>query len=148
MNTYQATDDDLPDFDSVPSQEEQRRRAASIGQRASIAVQLHYPQAGLSEQEKQAARAMRNGAPTAAQLDEQANRKKYIRWPKRAQMWDWLRALSAVDVALSTFERQFVSQMLDKFERWRDRTKWITEKQYQFAKDIAARKLKEGSSGQ
>ena len=137
--TYRATDDDLPDVfwsgkpqvSKYPPDEELR---------SVIAAQLHYPEIKLTrKQQRDLDRDRRESSHNPLGGD----RKKFVRLPKKQQMFDCLRDLEATFPAMDTRERQFCEQMLAKFRKYTPvLAKWVTEKQYRWCNFIAGKYLK------
>lgn len=137
-------DDDLlhPWFYGGPAPEPFRNRDDDLVRQNKLWVQ--YPAWCKSELEKQRDRAEAKGAPTGEALDEDTNRKKYIRKPKQDQMELWLDALRPHDERIkreaTTFERNFLREMWATFKLRRGK-KQITQKQFMKLSEISARFL-------
>ncbi len=133
---YQATDEDLPES-FWPGRSVPRPMESDARLRAEEIVRRLYP-ALLGP-----APACEHKTATRASLDAESGRKKYVRWKKRAQMWGWLWSLDAQGAfeRMNAWEREFARNNLEKFGRWRERTKWVTQAQYDVAANLAAKYL-------
>ncbi len=133
---YQPTDEDLPES-FWPGRSVPRPLECDPRLRAEEAAKRLYP-ALLG---RAPARECRTA--TRASLDAESGRKKYVRWKKRAQMWTWLWTLHRQGAfeRMNAWERGFAENNLERFERWRERTKWITQSQYNVAESMAVKYL-------
>jgi hypothetical protein len=135
--TYNATDDDLPDFfrdGSLPKPPKKDVRKV-----AEQAVLHHYPQIA-EKQQRREARALAKAQRDGVRLQE---RKQYVKRAKKLQMWDWLRGLKVSFPIMRQREREFYEGMLLKFEKYTAyNVKWVTENQYQWLKNISTTYLR------
>lgn len=132
-------DSDLPDFmftGVTPKPRDIDPVAA-----AKIAAQVHYPalEAKAKRREQRSQVAERKAA-----LDEAPGRKKYIKMTKRLQMYEWLYALLSAQCRnrLEVGEASFCMQLMARFQKYSvQRTKWLTQAQYEWLNSIAAKYL-------
>jgi len=131
---YDATDEDLPDF-LFDKSKLPEPAAIDPRKRAEIAVQAHYP--ALSEkQRKREERALKRAEREGEGLEDA---KVFVKRAKKIQMWDWLLGLEQTFPAMNFRERDFCEVLLKKFRKYTPYgVKWVTEKQFQWLKTIAA----------
>lgn len=145
---YCATDSDLPAIFWPDGQApEEIQRSSSEEMKRYAAISLHYPALTKSDLEKQQARAEckaeRERKRDAREARSEA-RSIYIKSAKRAQMAGWIFALSKQHAVnrMDSFERDFFLRTFTKFDRYFPfRLKWITQKQFDFARSLASRYL-------
>jgi len=136
---YEAQDDDLPVelFEGV----ELRTSVSSQSSDASarVAVQVHFP----SERERAKERERYEREVRRSNREAvNSSRKKYLKAPKKKQMFLWLLALEPMFHVLNPREQDLCQKLLWKFRRYGpERAKWITQGQYEFLLDIASKNL-------
>lgn len=139
--SYHATDDDLPEI-FWPGGKAPELSPVDTAKRAQMAVQRHYAPVEQSGSERRYARAVESERRTVArELD--ADRKHYVRGKKCEQMHEWFEALAVqkAQLRMTPYEQRFFADLLGRFQAWYPRVKWITQKQYGFLRQIAARYL-------
>jgi len=136
--TYQATDDDLPEYlfndRALPEPPKIDPR-----KRAEAAVLAHYPEIR-AKQLKKEEQALRKAQSEGVQLQE---KKVYVKLSKKLQMWDWLLSLERTCPIMRKPEADYIVQMLAKFRKYTPYgVKWITKKQYEWLKFISVSYLR------
>jgi hypothetical protein len=142
--TFVASDEDLhPWFfgGEAPPQ-----TLASWDKISGAAVMLHWPMWSLSELERQQNRASAKGAPTEKVFDSESGGKNhYIKGKKINQMRDWILSLSTMPeekrAKMTPYERIFCRTFYLKVKRYQKGVKWVSQKQYELLREIAARYL-------
>lgn len=144
---YHATNDDLHlwFFGGDPPP----KPKVDIEKTLQAAAMLHWPLWSLSELEKQKLREEKRiserGIGKASFDRENGKSRKYIRKKKIVQMRDWILSLaklpSDVKKNFTSFEVVFCRSFYYKFYRYGEKTRWVTEKQYETLAVIAARHL-------
>lgn len=133
--TYEATDDDLPEelFSDKPISEKLKERDSGI------AAQVFYPvikEIKLTRRQERSLKEDREGS--------REDRRIQIRIGKKRQMYEWLKSIESYQLfgAMDDGEKSFCYKILEKFNKYTvQRTKWITQKQYEWLKFIAAKYL-------
>jgi hypothetical protein len=140
---YKATDDDIP-WDANGVKEEFGKLVVNAELSKEVAVQVHFPvipEEQLTRRQRASLKADREGGLF------REDRRVYIKIGKKRQMYWWLCSIESSGFAkLTTGERQFCVVQLEKFKRYTVQgAKWITDKQFQWVKSIAARCLMNGA---
>lgn len=143
---YIATDDDLPDI-FWPEGEAPKRSgtALSAEAQAQTKLQLFYPEIRIpAAQQRRREAAIRSEREISLE-----DKTVYVKLAKKVQMWSWLRALFSPDVIPqvraenSDRVMDFLTRLYAKFYRYSPHNvKWITLKQYEWLKHIAAQYVK------
>lgn len=136
---YVSTDADLP-ISFWPDGELPDPKPADAMMRAQVAVSLHY---SAIERERAERREQRAVAFENRDALETIRVKRYVKFSKKEQMNAWLGALAEQNAAsrMTPFEQRFFSDMHSRFLKWFPCVKWITQRQYEFLKFLAAKHL-------
>lgn len=131
--TYKATDDDLPDvfWNGKPMVAEYPPSGWN-----NVAAQVHFPEVKYTaRQQREIDRDRRE-----SERDPLGKRKIYVKAAKRSQMYQWLLALEPNFRVMDSGEARFCVTLLAKFRKYTVlRVKWITQPQYQWLAQIAAK---------
>lgn len=134
-------DDDLPDLFFG---KDVKQGTVRLPSEKEIQVALHYP--SIEWRSPKRIRHEELEARKAAKAND-PDRKQFIKSGKKRQMNSWLEALDAQRPVMSSWEIGFVTGLLDKFRKYYPEVKWITIKQYQALRHIAASYLKLPEAG-
>jgi len=136
---YIASDDDLPEI-FWPGGKAPESKPVDAVLQAEVAVGIHYSaiEREKAERRKQRAVAFENRSALA-----EIRGKQYIKFEKKEQMNSWLESLAAQHAAarMSPYEERFFADLFGRFEAYFPAVKWITQKQYEFLKSLAAKYL-------
>ena len=136
---YIATDDDLPEI-FWPGGKAPEPKPVDAVLQSEVAVSIHY---SAIESEKAERRQQRSIAFENRSALAEIRGKQYVRFEKKEQMNSWLESLAAQDAQsrMTPFEQRFFADMFGRFEAYFPAVKWITQKQYEFLKSLAAKYL-------
>jgi len=139
VSRYVATDDDLPDVFWPGGKVPDPKPVDAILQ-AQIAVSVHY---SAIEREKAERREQRAVAFENRDALETIRGKRYVKFSKKEQMHAWLESLAGQNAVsrMTPFERRFFEDMYARFAAYFPAVKWVTQKQYEFLRSLAAKCL-------
>ena len=136
---YIATDDDLPEI-FWPGGKAPEPKPVDAVLQSEVAVSIHY---SAIEREKAERRERRAVAFENRSALAEIRGKQYIRFEKKEQMRAWLESLATQNATerMSPYEQRFFADTFGRFEAYFPEVKWVTRKQYEFLKSLAAKYL-------
>lgn len=139
VSRYVATDEDLPEI-FWPGGKVPESKPVDVVLQSEVAVSIHY---SAIEREKAERREQRAAAFENRSALAEVRGKQYIKGSKKEQMHSWLESLAEQNAQsrMTPFEQRFFSDMHSRFLAWYPAVKWVTQKQYQFLRSLAAKYL-------
>jgi len=136
---YVSTDADLP-VSFWPDGELPDPKPVDAMMRARVAVSLHY---SATERERAERREQRAVAFENRDALEAIRGKRYIKFEKKELMNAWIESLAEQNALerMTGYEQRFFTDMQSRFAAYFPSVKWVTRKQFEFLKSIAAKYL-------